>query len=228
MSRFLPVHGSWSLWGKWSTCSASCGQGLTHRRRTCTNPRPSYNGNYCFDDPLEYAQCLVKQCPGKIFCYILFDCSNSCAIICNHGNTTGTVTVNVYDPNNYVSIKMANVQSKLRSLCTLMVHICSGHPGCWRDGRWIVEQLTRNAPVPNLVRFMALGMFLDHSLSLATALQFKCYDDKTKYIFLKTKYILILFFYLGTFRILRLWKIIHDNVSPPFQQLAMDVVYAHM
>ena len=52
------------MWGKWSTCSASCGQGLTHRRRTCTNPRPSYNGNYCFDDPTEYAQCIIKQCPG--------------------------------------------------------------------------------------------------------------------------------------------------------------------
>ena len=60
----LAVHGGWSTWGKWSTCSASCGQGLTHRRRTCTNPRPSYNGNYCFGDPTEYAMCLVKKCTG--------------------------------------------------------------------------------------------------------------------------------------------------------------------
>ena len=69
----LPVHGNWTPWGKWSTCSASCGQGLTHRRRTCTNPRPSYNGNYCFDDPTEYAQCMVKQCPGTP--YLVCVCS---------------------------------------------------------------------------------------------------------------------------------------------------------
>ena len=60
------MHGNWSPWGKWTTCSASCGQGITHRRRTCTNPRPSFNGNYCFDDPNEYSLCIVRKCPGTL------------------------------------------------------------------------------------------------------------------------------------------------------------------
>ena len=44
---------------------------------------------------------------------------------------------------------------------------------------------------------------------------------------LKTKYIMILFFYLKTFRILRLLKIINDNVFS-LLKLAMGVLYAHM
>ena len=65
------VHGEWSVWAHWTTCSRTCGQGITRRLRSCTNPQPSllsnYSllGNYCFGDSTEYGVCLIKQCPGK-------------------------------------------------------------------------------------------------------------------------------------------------------------------
>ncbi|CAG0913211.1 unnamed protein product [Notodromas monacha] len=40
----ITVDGGWSSWSAWSTCGPNC---LSHRRRTCTNPRPQNGGAYC-------------------------------------------------------------------------------------------------------------------------------------------------------------------------------------
>ena len=34
-----PTHGHWSDWSPWSPCSRTCGRGVSHRDRLCTNPR---------------------------------------------------------------------------------------------------------------------------------------------------------------------------------------------
>merc|ERR1719220_1508096 len=46
-TKVLPVHGGYSEWGDWSTCSTTCGEGQKVKRRTCTNPPPSNGGNDC-------------------------------------------------------------------------------------------------------------------------------------------------------------------------------------
>ncbi|XP_053385726.1 uncharacterized protein LOC123538063 [Mercenaria mercenaria] len=61
------TDGGWSSWGSWGTCSASCGDGVQSRLRTCTNPRPSLLGRYCDGSPEQVTMCNNKPCPVVAF-----------------------------------------------------------------------------------------------------------------------------------------------------------------
>ena len=57
------VHGGWSDWTLWSSCSVTCDIGNKTRTRTCDNPAMANGGVDC-DDPLtEDRQCNVQLCP---------------------------------------------------------------------------------------------------------------------------------------------------------------------
>ncbi|CAG2221159.1 UNC5 [Mytilus edulis] len=60
-STLCPVHGGWTLWSSWSTCSPDC---LHHRRRSCENPSPSNGGGYCFGNDLDSTNCTGGMCRG--------------------------------------------------------------------------------------------------------------------------------------------------------------------
>ncbi|XP_052788645.1 scavenger receptor cysteine-rich domain superfamily protein-like [Mya arenaria] len=57
-----PVDGGWSAWGAWGTCSATCGVGIKHRDRTCSNPTPSRFGNHCFGESRDDKICVLMSC----------------------------------------------------------------------------------------------------------------------------------------------------------------------
>ena len=60
------VDGSWSVWGAWSTCSATCGTGVTSRDRNCDQPAPQHNGADCPGDSTETRACDTISCPSTI------------------------------------------------------------------------------------------------------------------------------------------------------------------
>ena len=66
---FFPVHGNYSTWSRWGTCSASCGPGVRKRTRACNNPAPEYGGLTCKEKDLgpnvESSKCDLGDCPGK-------------------------------------------------------------------------------------------------------------------------------------------------------------------
>jgi hypothetical protein len=42
-----PVHGGWSEWSTFSSCSRTCGGGLQYQTRQCDRPKPSNGGRIC-------------------------------------------------------------------------------------------------------------------------------------------------------------------------------------
>ncbi|KAL4230559.1 Thrombospondin type 1 repeat-containing protein [Mactra antiquata] len=60
-----PVHGGWTPWAGWSTCSVNCGTGTSIRTRECSNPLPMYGGMMC-KGPNEES----RVCDTGIFCPI--------------------------------------------------------------------------------------------------------------------------------------------------------------
>ncbi|KAL9963174.1 hypothetical protein ACROYT_G032349 [Oculina patagonica] len=60
-----PVHGGYSQWSSWSQCSQSCGGGMQHRNRSCTNPPPANGGRDCsrLGRATELRKCNTFGCP---------------------------------------------------------------------------------------------------------------------------------------------------------------------
>ena len=77
---FITVDGGWGMWGSWSTCSSTCGEGQRHRNRSCDNPLPQYGGSICFSTDsvkptmnetgiikeIESKDCILHHCPGIV------------------------------------------------------------------------------------------------------------------------------------------------------------------
>uniref|UniRef100_UPI00358F01F4 semaphorin-5A-like n=1 Tax=Myxine glutinosa TaxID=7769 RepID=UPI00358F01F4 len=57
-----PVHGGWTCWSTWTSCSASCAGGHHQRRRSCTQPLPSHGGDTCLGLHTEDALCNTQPC----------------------------------------------------------------------------------------------------------------------------------------------------------------------
>lgn len=58
------VDASWNNWGKWSTCTVSCGRGIVRRHRKCDHPSPKNGGKPCPGYAHETAECKMSPCPG--------------------------------------------------------------------------------------------------------------------------------------------------------------------
>ena len=58
------VHGQWSEWGGYTTCTKTCGTGNQIRMRTCTNPPPYGGGNPCSGFSAQARNCNDNACPG--------------------------------------------------------------------------------------------------------------------------------------------------------------------
>ena len=54
---FMLTEGFWAMWGAWSTCSESCGDGVQQRTRTCEG------GTFCIGDGDDERSCSNGDCP---------------------------------------------------------------------------------------------------------------------------------------------------------------------
>ena len=68
-SLFISVHGGWSSWHTWSSCSNTCSIGTQSRHRSCDNPIPQLTGNHCFGDNVDFRSCFIKSCAGNLIIF---------------------------------------------------------------------------------------------------------------------------------------------------------------
>ncbi|XP_078406351.1 A disintegrin and metalloproteinase with thrombospondin motifs 13 isoform X2 [Cetorhinus maximus] len=71
------VHGAWSKWSPFSSCSRSCGGGVVLRQRHCNNPRPAFGGHKCEGSDMEAKICNTQPCVGTQFDFMTTQCSDT-------------------------------------------------------------------------------------------------------------------------------------------------------
>lgn len=58
----IPIHGGYSQWGSWQSCSKSCGGGVQYRFRSCTNPPSANKDRNCEGQRYESRGCGIRRC----------------------------------------------------------------------------------------------------------------------------------------------------------------------
>lgn len=66
------IHGKWSEWGHWSTCTRECGGGIRQRSRHCSNYR--YGAKVCNGETTSYLMCNTQRCPESQIDYRTEQC----------------------------------------------------------------------------------------------------------------------------------------------------------
>uniref|UniRef100_A0A8C9DLV3 Hemicentin-1 n=1 Tax=Prolemur simus TaxID=1328070 RepID=A0A8C9DLV3_PROSS len=89
----VQVHGGFSQWSAWRSCSVTCGKGIQKRSRLCNNPLPSNGGRPCQGSDSEMRNCQNKLCPvdGS---WSEWSPWEECTRSCGRGNRTRTRTCN--------------------------------------------------------------------------------------------------------------------------------------
>ncbi|PVD19867.1 hypothetical protein C0Q70_20360 [Pomacea canaliculata] len=57
------INGEWGEWAEWTSCSRTCGAGVSHSERHCNHPPPSNGGKYCIGERKRYRICNTDECP---------------------------------------------------------------------------------------------------------------------------------------------------------------------
>ncbi|XP_048241500.1 uncharacterized protein LOC124124837 isoform X11 [Haliotis rufescens] len=129
------VDGGWSVWTDTvAQCSVSCGGGsqLVTRTRTCTNPAPAYNGQYCVgDDRATFTQaCNTQGCPVDGGWSVWMDTVAQCSVSCGGGSqlVTRTRTCTNPAPAYYGQYCVGDDRTTFTQACNTQ--------GCPVDGGW--------------------------------------------------------------------------------------------
>ncbi|XP_056379622.1 hemicentin-1 isoform X2 [Hyla sarda] len=90
----VEVHGGFSDWLPWQSCSVTCGQGVQKRMRLCDNPAPANGGLYCQGEESESRICQKKPCPvdGSWSDWSPWE---ECSKTCGSGKKTRTRTCHI-------------------------------------------------------------------------------------------------------------------------------------
>ncbi|ELT92509.1 hypothetical protein CAPTEDRAFT_116269, partial [Capitella teleta] len=79
-----PIDGYWSSWQPWTPCSATCGDGVRRRIRSCIGPL--YGGRKCNEDDHESLLCFEENCEHMIAYIIMLTIEYNIAMYYNYAN----------------------------------------------------------------------------------------------------------------------------------------------
>ncbi|XP_056001828.1 coadhesin-like [Ostrea edulis] len=124
-SHHCPVHGGWSAWSGYGSCSKTCGTGKQSRSRSCTNPAPAYNGNSCSGSSSSSRYCNTHNCPidGG---WSAWSSYGTCSKTCGSGTQSRSRTCTNPTPQ-YLGKSCSGSTSSSRN--------CNTH-NCPIDGNW--------------------------------------------------------------------------------------------
>ncbi|XP_006811547.1 A disintegrin and metalloproteinase with thrombospondin motifs 6-like [Saccoglossus kowalevskii] len=69
------INGNWGKWSEYSSCSRTCGGGISFSERHCDNPEPQYGGSYCVGERKRYHICNMEPCPVEAESFRAWQCS---------------------------------------------------------------------------------------------------------------------------------------------------------
>ncbi|XP_068081375.1 hemicentin-1 isoform X2 [Anabrus simplex] len=119
------IHGGWSEWSDWTSCSESCGRGTRRRYRKCDNPTPMYGGQPCLGSDAQQEYCLQRPCPINGG-WSEWSVWSTCSVTCDNGVQHRTRQCNNPPPafggNNCSGLELEVIN-------------CNTHK-CPEDGRW--------------------------------------------------------------------------------------------
>lgn len=65
MTNTDAIEGVFTIWSEWGRCSASCGEGVMKRNRTCKSPYQQFENIICIGLPVEENRCVSKSCVSQ-------------------------------------------------------------------------------------------------------------------------------------------------------------------
>uniref|UniRef100_A0A8W8KZK8 SUEL-type lectin domain-containing protein n=1 Tax=Magallana gigas TaxID=29159 RepID=A0A8W8KZK8_MAGGI len=136
-THYCPIHGGFTAWSSWGSCSKTCASGTKYRSRSCTNPRPAYGGNGCSGSTTSSTSCNTHNCPihGNWAAWASW---GSCTVTCGGGTKARSRTCTNPAPQ-YSGNNCAGSSS---SSTTCNTHHCpiDGNWASW--GNWVTCTVT--------------------------------------------------------------------------------------
>lgn len=163
----LPVDGKWGVWGKWTTCSKTCGGGYMSRSRTCNNPAPQNGGRPCQGPSSERNSCNDQKCPGRrCIDLIVIVCAavshSACEVGVKGGEASNFQNLGDFYEHTSCSIKDG--------------HNLAGEGGGRSGGFWFCHRLTY--PILGSAGFYCLSLFSPSLAFILLQSPFYSFRDK--------------------------------------------------
>ncbi|XP_035691257.1 coadhesin-like [Branchiostoma floridae] len=133
------VHGGWSDWTEYTTCSVVSGTGKRLRTRTCTNPVPAGGGNDCDGANYEVLECSGDTCNAGDYEWSTWSDYTACSVTCgSNGVMTRTRTCTCSTTGNPAdnATESCGGDSEERTDCTVTTAPCPQHGGWSSWSNW--------------------------------------------------------------------------------------------
>ncbi|KAM5147900.1 hemicentin-1 [Mantella aurantiaca] len=129
-SFIVQVHGGFSEWLPWQSCSVTCGQGVQKRIRLCDSPAPANGGLHCQGEESATRLCQNKPCPvdGS---WLDWSPWEECSKTCGSGKQTRT---------RVCKIPSGEEEGKMCDGKAIDTRVCNNKP-CPVDGEWSFWQV---------------------------------------------------------------------------------------
>ncbi|XP_057313086.1 SCO-spondin-like isoform X2 [Hydractinia symbiolongicarpus] len=127
-----PVHGGWSEWSSYTSCSSTCGVGTQSRTRSCNNPAPSNGGTECSGSAIERPSCFSSPCPVPGV-WSVWGSWSACQVTCGNGIISRTRTCSNNNCNGNATETAYCVGGCRKEICPMVQSNidCNFETACW-------------------------------------------------------------------------------------------------